>query len=345
MKKITSLEGLRGLAALLVLIDHSLLITLERYLKPEEPLFYILSFMGSLGVAVFFILSGYVIFISIDKESTSKFLIRRAMRIYPTIIIATLINFMIQVHYGAISFDLNSIRIFLLNISLFGGAFIYNENFILQIVWTLTVEVQFYMIAAIILFITKGKVDNLIYYSITIALLFLMFVSKLTTLLSDSPFKAYIGVGSTILPFILIGTSLCMLNKKVISNKQFLSILFLIFLAISLSPYPVYYSIDKGLPSYLLAIIMFAVCLYSDRLSHFMSHQVMLFLGKISYPLYAIHISVLNLMKYQPMPGGDSGMFIRIIIFSLLSAYLIHVYIESPVHRWSKQLKTKESSM
>lgn len=342
MNKITSLDGLRGLAAILVLIDHSLLATFDLFHHPYGVLFYILSFIGSFSVGVFFILSGFVIFASISKENSASFLMKRAFRIYPVIITATAINYIIQIRYGIAVIDIPTIKNFILNISLFGGAFRYNESLILQIVWTLSIEVQFYLLAALILSLTRRNVDKYIFPVVLILMFAFIAVSIHVLSMSDSPFKVYIGVGSSIVPFMFIGTSICMLNKKVISKSQFTILVFFIILAISYAPYSVYFSLEKGLPSYLLAIGVFCLCLYYKPISEIMSNKVMLFLGKISYPLYAIHMSAIDFVHSSQEFGGNTGSFLRMFIFSIAMAYILHIFIESPVHLWSKKkLKRK----
>lgn len=337
MNKITSLDGLRGLAALLVLIDHAFLAALDLSGNDQGIVFYILSFIGSFAVGVFFILSGFVIFASIGNDTTASFLAKRAFRLYPVIIVSTLITYIVQIKYGKFVFDAESLKNLILNMSLFGGAFIYNESLALQIVWTLSIEVQFYLIAAMILSVTKGNVDKYIYYIIALLMVVFIAISIHVLKMADSPFKVYIGVGSSILPFMFIGTSICMLKKKAINKMQFTGLMLLIILAISYTPYPVYYSIDKGLPSFILAIIIFCLCLEYKPMSDIMSKKPMLFLGKISYPLYAIHMSILIFAYYSRDTIGGSGVFIEIMILSLIMAYIIHVTVESPIHEWSKR--------
>ena len=76
-------DTLRGIAAGLVLLDHTLdLAGLSLTAK-----FPLLS-LGQLGVALFFLVSGFVIPISLPKYSVPGFLVARVLRIYPTYAVA-----------------------------------------------------------------------------------------------------------------------------------------------------------------------------------------------------------------------------------------------------------------
>ncbi|NNM58790.1 MAG: acyltransferase family protein [Legionellales bacterium] len=98
---------LRGLAALLVVCWHfgvifwaappsasSGLLTIPPqhfnlnpvYLKIAAFLFSYID-LGALGVALFFLISGFVIAASLDKSSLISFIIGRIFRIYPTYIV------------------------------------------------------------------------------------------------------------------------------------------------------------------------------------------------------------------------------------------------------------------
>ena len=88
------IEGLRGLAVLLVILYH---------LNNS-------FFFGYLGVDIFFVISGYVItgslissFDSGSKNVLSKFYSKRILRIYPALIFTLIITFSFYLILGNIS--------------------------------------------------------------------------------------------------------------------------------------------------------------------------------------------------------------------------------------------------
>ena len=79
MNRLESIQHLRGIAALLVVFVHF-----------PTPL---ARFCGSIGVDIFFFISGFIIFISIDKigyyNNPFKFLKKRLLRIVPLYFLVT----------------------------------------------------------------------------------------------------------------------------------------------------------------------------------------------------------------------------------------------------------------
>lgn len=86
MNRYSNLDMARGAAALFVLIDHSILDFIEP--GPGTLLFKIATFMGSFGIALFFLISGFVIPFSL-KFGSVNFIVRRIFRLYPVAIAAT----------------------------------------------------------------------------------------------------------------------------------------------------------------------------------------------------------------------------------------------------------------
>jgi peptidoglycan/LPS O-acetylase OafA/YrhL len=93
--KITALEGVRGSAALVVLLCH-LLTSIDGV--PNFPLLNIIGNMGTDAVVVFFLLSGFVISISTRPETPAKiYLSKRLVRILPIFIFSLLIAYGVEI--------------------------------------------------------------------------------------------------------------------------------------------------------------------------------------------------------------------------------------------------------
>lgn len=87
MKKLHSLQALRALAALLVVADHSLTLAVGSA-YPKQPITSYAWFLGEQGVAIFFIISGFIMVTTTynlpSSISTSwNFLKKRALRVVP----------------------------------------------------------------------------------------------------------------------------------------------------------------------------------------------------------------------------------------------------------------------
>ncbi|WP_443747233.1 acyltransferase family protein [Asticcacaulis solisilvae] len=153
------LQGLRGIAALLVVIDHSIL----RFCDHAPAYKWLVPFagdMGAFGVQVFFAISGYIMVATTwerfaQPRSPGKFAEARIKRIVPTYYIATLIALPVLIFLAGQSFTpANFVRTFLFlpDPSSKGGD---SMNPILQVGWSLNCEMFFYVIFTIGLFFRR----------------------------------------------------------------------------------------------------------------------------------------------------------------------------------------------
>lgn len=142
--RFASLEGYRGLAALAVLVyhvDHAVdPRAADAGARPADNL-------GNFGVAVFFLLSGFLLFRPMSlamfaarpAPSTGRFLLRRALRIYPAYWLAVT-GWAIFASPEAIAKTDPVQAFFLLTDDLSG----------LGVAWTLAIEVRFYVFLAVL---------------------------------------------------------------------------------------------------------------------------------------------------------------------------------------------------
>ena len=132
------LDALRGLAALLVVFFH---FTLGR--NQYNSFFK----LGATGVDLFFIISGFVIFMSLQKVSRSAdFLINRASRLYPTYWAAVTFTFISLTAYSLLKGggDLGSkLMQYVGNLTMF--QFYLGITDIDGPYWTLIIEMIFYI--------------------------------------------------------------------------------------------------------------------------------------------------------------------------------------------------------
>jgi peptidoglycan/LPS O-acetylase OafA/YrhL len=84
-----NLDALRLIAAFMVLLTHSFYMAGQA--EPFLP-FYPFRSIGSVGVIIFFVISGFLITQSFQRQSPGKFLLARALRIFPALIVVVLIT-------------------------------------------------------------------------------------------------------------------------------------------------------------------------------------------------------------------------------------------------------------
>ena len=148
--RIPSLDGLRGIAILLVLFQH-LWHTLPGFLSPLG----LFAGNGGLGVSVFFLLSGYLIYsLSVREYQKSggfewkQFYIRRALRIFPCFYFYILVILALA-HFGWITVTDRTIfaaATFTLNYHHLWDPWPVGLDYpVIGHYWTLALEEQFYL--------------------------------------------------------------------------------------------------------------------------------------------------------------------------------------------------------
>ncbi len=156
MKFDSQLEGLRGFAALGVFLAHGLG---QNWLDPIFKASGIISYLtvGGLAVYIFFMLSGYVIGLSIMKNkifSVSTFYKKRLVRLYPIYLFAFMFLFILGTN--------NSILETIGNLLMLQNSFPYLNikipvEFNLAPIWSINYEMIYYLIFPLIL-LTKPKI-------------------------------------------------------------------------------------------------------------------------------------------------------------------------------------------
>ena len=168
-----SLDGLRGIAIILVVLAH---------LNLSSSPTYRLIFNGELGVAIFFVLSGFLITSLCFKEkvttgdiSLKNFYIRRILRIFPVaylyLLVILILKFIFKIDVQYLS--LVGAALYLMDISSIFRKYYFNWH--TAHYWSLSVEEQFYIVVPFIL-----KKNFKLYLSL---ILFIIFVLPLIILL------------------------------------------------------------------------------------------------------------------------------------------------------------------
>ena len=78
-RRLAHLDALRGLAACSVLVYHILMALYGSQMVRER----LPIDLGQFGVLLFFVISGYVITMSVEHAGLGVFWVRRALRLYP----------------------------------------------------------------------------------------------------------------------------------------------------------------------------------------------------------------------------------------------------------------------
>src|ERR1700752_363682 len=237
--KIWFLQALRGIASLLVMVRHLLVIFWHEnqkvvvaftYIEPKinhDSLFYFRIFdfysryhfdLGPFGVALFFLISGFVIPLSLQKSNGIGFLVSRFSRIYPTYIIGFTITVFSIYLYTLIrgiafpfGFKAYTAQILLIRDLLWLPS-------LDRVSWTLETEIKFYVLIWIIAI--SGKLNSaktIGGVALLLGLMNVLFHSQYDYLLANHV-RVYqlvyiITYSATSLAFMLVGV--CLYNYHV----------------------------------------------------------------------------------------------------------------------------------
>jgi len=360
-------QMLRGIAALTVVYFHlgelfwvdNEFVAKFSYLHPialkSKPLYIFLTGwlghnrieLGDFGVALFFLISGFVIPFSIFKVGNAKFLLRRCLRIYPTYIVGlsfTTLVILLECHLNNLPVNFTA-RDFLANATLTFD--IFPCDTIDKVNWTLITEMRFYLLC--ILLNSVSSLRNP--FALAFAALLLCGSNFLLPWASStaSPFLitfvSLLGHYSPYLIFMFIGVGFHNLFQSTWPLAWFLLVgaLLLGLFYTSAFAIPSHNWVQRLVRGYTLALAVFSlVYLFRHRLK---PHPVLNFFAEISFPLYVIHglagYALLTFL-FNLHPFSLLNLAETVVIFIFLS-YLLHVYVEVPTNRLGHLLTKKKT--
>lgn len=358
--KIWFLHLLRGVAALIVVYTHwgemfwrtnelcasisyspaTHIIKKPIHLYLTDWLYNLNFNFGSFGVSLFFLVSGFVIPISIEKMGSGKFLFRRIFRLYPVYAIGLLFTCLILY----ISSSINSIEFAVTVSQYFKNFSMFRDWFwvpsIDNINWTLENEIKFYLICAFLAWISNLKSEKSIAITIGVISTINYFIhGSLDFLLTNNIMYLYksftiIISAAPFVTFMFIGTCFYNLYKSNWSVKKFITMLTYSVVLFAMNMRMTYSATWKTfVMNYIIGLIVFIILYLLREKIH--KVKVLDFFANISYPMYVIHgvsgYAILTfLYKHQPYP---LLIMTETFLFIVLISFLIHKYVEIPFNK------------
>lgn len=280
--RLKELDALRGIASILVVLFH---FTLGR---PGGPLWFKL---GTTGVDLFFIISGFVILMSLEKITKStEFIINRISRLYPTYWISVTFTFLLILVYGFYKngeFSKTLIVNYLSNLTMF--QFFMNVPNLDGPYWTMIIEMLFYVF---MLFLFHFK---LLKYLNIFGIIFSFFAVFSTALYGDASLVKTVIFRFPLFQFIPLFLAGSIFYKiytyRIKLIESYFLILFCLISQILLFKHAGRSSsfINHTEYSFMLVVYFLLFTLFVNNKLGFIVSKWTLFLGKISFALYLIH--------------------------------------------------------
>jgi len=341
--KIHSIQYLRGLAAMLVLMSHNsfLIGGLEK------------SIPGALGVDIFFIISGFIIaFITSQHyEPPLAFAIKRFFRIWPCLFVVWLLATTIVYKWNSVGDTVCTLYFCLKNFNSVGPSFGFSP---LGPPWTLTYEIAFYtifMFSMIISYRYRVLISSIIIFWLMITLQ--LFFNESFSLSSQVSLHLIGGswwgpilkiLSNSIFIEFIIGMSLYeVLNSMKLTKSRRLSILclsgFFISSVVALLKGPQVFGVSGGM---LLAMIIVSFLVLSEYFHALPNIKFLSFIGDISYSVYLVHFPIMIFLTredgvlFHIVP--HSLLFVMSCSVSIAVAYLLNLLIEKPSMKLARNL-------
>lgn len=324
--RLVGLDVLRGLAALAVMLHHH-----GQYydvLYPGRTPLSVNFFPGHFGVELFFIISGFVVMMTIERKRTvPSFALARVARLMPCFLAALVLATAILAVAPMPPLDTPTMRRFLANVTM--GPLLLGERVIDLPYWTLNYELVFYIFMAVVLW--WGRLRSIEWICLGWMALNLLYLALVEPLAHN---RLTIVLMTYYCNFFTIG--ICLYTAHAGRARTITWVTLAAALAYSArGGGPQAFDAPSLLYFALTCTFALAVWLASGPMGHRVALRPFLFLGRISYPLYLVHAVVgFEIIRLGVGWGWSTATGVAVAgAVSLIVAVLLHYLVEAPGQR------------
>ena len=364
-------NSLRGLAALSVLISHYLgVFWLKReiaadlanapILPADEfplPLYVRLLHSidafdwGSFGVGLFFLISGFVIPFSLQRYDWKAFAVGRFFRLYPTYAVGLTLSIaaicLSGLYFGR-EFPYSASEVALHY--LLGARDLASSKSIDGIIWTLEIEVHFYLLCALAASWLRRGSALLVLLPLAVLAGSLLLSRHMPSWSVNHASAFRLGYVATFngqfLIYMFIGVAFNLRHRGVLRSDMLPFVvagLFGFFAATW------YYSVHRyffdQIWSYGAALALF--CTAAGLSDRWPRNRLLSFSADISYPLYVVHgVAGYVALRILLDLGVQAWLSIALVTTAATAlAWAVHVWIEAPTHRFGQKLARRRTAV
>lgn len=344
---IYSLNGLRAISILLVIVSH----VLEQNFSNANSVWKSVFLNGGLGVHVFFVISGFLITtILLDEESKhntvslKKFYLRRVFRIFPAYYFLLFIYLLLQlngtIHLSAFSWFASLTYLKFTNWEL---------DWPTAHFWSLSIEECFYFFWPFTFKFFKGKRSSIAFLIVLIVPVIRVLEAKFNSVGSNelSLFQRGDALMWGCIFAIYREKILCFIKAAINKSKFFIALPFLIILFLKIveilnGKYDLHlgaFTIPIGgsvgtIAQVCIGLIILVSITYKNAWFTFLNTSLLNFIGKLSYSLY------LWQQLFFSKEMGSWSSFPLNLLFIFVAALLSYNLIEKPFLDIKKKFET-----
>lgn len=325
-ERFSELDVLRFLAAVSVVVYHyktKYIATLPSGSLIAEQIYSITKF-GFLGVDLFFLISGYVIFCSAAGRNARQFAISRITRLYPTLWVCMTLTAVISLLLTGADSNV-TLPLWLANFTLLGKYF--GQEFIDGVYWTLLIELHFYFMIFALLVVGVFKYER-IWLSLWLA-------ATVSFSLFKQPFFMGWFISPEYSPNFIAGIAFFLVRRD--GMRLFHAVVLIISLVLSCSyAFSVVSEFSKDISeadrwaAALIVASFYAVFwLVATRRFSLRPTPLLLALGGMTYPLYLLHNRI-GKEVFDTLKGTFDALplLFGIAAFVMTASLFVHLVIE-----------------
>ncbi|NIJ31477.1 peptidoglycan/LPS O-acetylase OafA/YrhL [Sphingomonas insulae] len=368
-----SLDSLRGLASLVVLFYHTLLV-LPGSQEDRRAIFhdgfsYPMAWLyatplrifisGPSAVLLFFVLSGFVLSLNLSsprRPSYIGFVSSRAIRIWLpfAVVIGVSAILSIVVPHSHIK---GASEWFLYNWSIGATPANILDHLLMtgrsgdldNPMWSLVHEIRISLIFPAMLIAAEFAP----FVSVVVSVLIMLICATLNKNLPQGGFLLSLSQTGVYIYFFIIGIIFCKNIERAknylenLSKSSFAAITVLALILLTISPSTTnnitgYYSVALLILNGIGAVALIGVAITPSKLYDFMVGRLLVYLGKISYSLYLTHVITITCVVYILAPiTGLSASLLGSFPVAIVVADICQRCLESPSHRMAKYVTKK----
>jgi len=335
--RIAEIDSLRGLAAIGICLFHFSLL-------PGNSFWHNFFRYGATAVDLFFMISGFVIFMSLNFiQNTKDFWAFRAFRLFPSYwlsIVIAIISYDLLVHFN-FRWNRNDIIGNLLIIQ----PLLKSKNLV-DAYWTLYIELCFYAFLSLVWYLKlTTKIEQIILAGLIVVFIINLFYILLKT--SSAGYAHFFIVLRGVMPLIsffgFFSSGIIYYNvyTKGWSLRRANILMFSFLLTIVIHNISGKANLFVSLFERMMCEAVFNILLLMiiSKKANFLKAKWIIFLGTISYTLYLIHESIgISINQYLLKYANNNLAALGGVFGSIALAALITYLYEKPIHTW---LKTK----
>ncbi len=306
---------------------------------------------GTAAVGMFFMLSGFVIPFALERRTMSAFGIRRLLRVYPTLWVATALSLLaiwITTHGSPFPVERAQVITSGTLVSQYAG-----KNWIDPSYWTIPIEELFYLCAAILAATRLLRRPAVLMATATIVASVGLLLGRVLPDPGGAPdvtfwMRFWVGRNLCFMTFIWVGVALHMLYRGFWKRGTFIAVAsyvcLVFFFALHHGPFQHPYLPDDQATtffnSFMVGLGIFLILyVIGDRIP---KNRPMQTLGDMSYPVYltvtvigwTVLIWLTNALGYLwALPFAAAA--------TLLIAFLLHKLVEKPTYALAQRITAK----